>query len=77
ALKNIAEPKANENKSMEQRVVEVEPPVAVNTPTVYPPDAVVTTTTRVDTTKAQQPRSRDDGRLFDVDGFYDTFDGNK
>ncbi|MDE6104793.1 MAG: hypothetical protein K2G38_03795 [Clostridia bacterium] len=79
ALKNIAEPKANESKAIEQRIVEAEPPVAVNTPTVYPPDAVVTTTTRVDTTKPQpqQTRSRDDGRLFDVDGFYDTFDGNK
>ncbi|MDE6105296.1 MAG: hypothetical protein K2G38_06430, partial [Clostridia bacterium] len=79
ALKNIAEPKASENKVVEQRIVEAEPPVAVNTPTVYPPDAVVTTTTRVDTTKPQpqQTRSRDDGRLFDVDGFYDTFDGNK
>ncbi|MDE6105108.1 MAG: hypothetical protein K2G38_05480 [Clostridia bacterium] len=79
ALKNIAEPKANESKPMEQRIVEVEPPVAVNTPTVYPPDAVVTTTTRVDTTKPQpqQTRSRDDGRLFDVDGFYDSFEGNK
>ena len=81
ALKNIAEPKANESKpkAMEQRIVEVEPPVAVNTPTVYPPDAVVTTTTRVDTTKPQpqQTRSRDDGRLFDVDGFYDSFEGNK
>ncbi|MDE6613088.1 MAG: hypothetical protein K2K28_00845, partial [Clostridia bacterium] len=78
ALKNIAEPKASENKPVEQRVVEAEPPTAVSAPTVYPPDAVVTTTTRVDTTKPQ-PKSinRDDGRLFDIDGFYDTFDGTK
>ena len=51
--------------------------VTVNTPTVYPPDAVITTTTTVDTTKAKpEPVSRDSERNFDVDGFYDAFDMN-
>ncbi|MDE6613362.1 MAG: hypothetical protein K2K28_02280, partial [Clostridia bacterium] len=63
------------------QVIEAESqPTAVNAPTVYPPDAVVTTTTTIDTTKNKaQPRAvrSDDGRLFDIDGFYDTFEGNK
>ena len=53
-------------------------PATVESPTVYPADAVVTTTTTVDTTKNKTaPRSlrSDDGRLFDIDGFYDTFEG--
>ena len=56
----------------------------VNTPTVYSPDAVITTTTTVDTTKTsantKQPQriSRDkDNTIFDIDGFYDTFEENK
>ena len=46
----------------------------------YPPDAVITTTTTVDTTKkggdSQTVRSEqlNDGRLFDIDGFYDSFE---
>ncbi|MDE6868336.1 MAG: hypothetical protein K2J83_04255, partial [Clostridia bacterium] len=45
----------------------------------YPSNAVITTTTTVDTTKNGSVRNKeaDDGRLFDIDGFYDTFDGNK
>ncbi|MDE7182024.1 MAG: P35 family lipoprotein [Clostridia bacterium] len=72
-----------EKKSAQEvtQVIETESqPTAVNAPTVYPPDAVVTTTTTVDTTKNKaQPRAvrSDDGRLFDIDGFYDTFEGNK
>jgi len=53
-------------------------PTAVETPTVYPPDAVITTTTTVDTTKPKiEPVSRDTERNFDIDGFYDSFDPNK
>ena len=59
-------------------------PTTVSTPTVYPPDAVITTTTTVDTTKtsatAKQPQrvSRgNDNTIFDIDGFYDTFEENK
>ena len=72
----------------EQKVIESEPPVAISAPTVYPPDAVVTTTTTVDTTSRQknsasgsgasraQNRTRDKRDLpFDIDGFYDTFEG--
>jgi len=51
--------------------------VSINTPTVYPPDAVITTTTTVDTTKPKPELSRDSERNFDIDGFYDTFDPNK
>ncbi len=53
--------------------------VTVNTPTVYPPDAVITTTTTVDTTKSKpvEPVSRDSDRNFDIDGFYDAFEENK
>ncbi len=51
--------------------------VSINTPTVYPPDAVITTTTTVDTTKPKPEVSRDNDRNFDIDGFYDTFDPNK
>lgn len=45
------------------------------TPTMYPSDAVITTTTTVDTTKSKPiTRSRDEEANFDVDGFYDTFE---
>ncbi|MDE7453381.1 MAG: hypothetical protein K2N22_03130 [Clostridia bacterium] len=41
----------------------------------YPSDAVITTTTTVDTTKNKPlRREEDDGRIFDSDGFYDTFE---
>ncbi|MDE7453092.1 MAG: hypothetical protein K2N22_01635 [Clostridia bacterium] len=39
----------------------------------YPSDAVITTTTTVDTTKNKPIRREEQ---FDVDGFYDSFDGN-
>ena len=56
-------------------------PTTVNTPTVYPPDAVITTTTTVDTTKAGEKPERitrgNDNTIFDIDGFYDTFEENK
>ena len=47
-----------------------------NVPTVYPPDAVITTTTTVDTT--QKPLRRERGEsdvsgFSDLDGFYDTY----
>ena len=77
-----------QEKPVEIQVQSVEAesqPTSVSTPTVYPPDAVVTTTTTVDTTKKNsshvQPRaarrSNDDGKMFDIDGFYDAFDENK
>ncbi|MDE6597962.1 MAG: hypothetical protein K2K60_04930 [Clostridia bacterium] len=66
---------------------------AVNTPTMYPPDAVITTTTTVDTTnRTRESASRTENRdsldsresrdsrmddIFDIDGFYDKFEGNK
>ncbi|MDE7182496.1 MAG: hypothetical protein K2O41_05675, partial [Clostridia bacterium] len=78
----VAAVTAQQKPEKEVRTVETETTksVTVDTPTAYPPDAVVTTTTTVDTTKkAQQPttraRSRDDGKMFDIDGFYDAFDG--
>ena len=46
----------------------------------YPPDAVITTTTTVDTTKkgvdsnTVKSEQLNDGRLFDIDGFYDNFE---
>ncbi|MDE7454030.1 MAG: hypothetical protein K2N22_06450 [Clostridia bacterium] len=40
---------------------------------VYPPDAIVTTTTTVDTTQKPLRRERDDS-FVDVDGFYDNID---
>ena len=51
----------------------------VTQPTVYPPDAVITTTTTVDTTKNQiKSQSREESerdRFFDIDGFYDKYEG--
>ena len=77
-MKSMGGRKPREQKT----VIEAETqPVASTTPTVYPPDAVITTTTMVDTTKKPNQPQRitreDDGRLFDIDGFYDTFDENK
>ncbi len=81
ALKNMAgngglpkleEPKPVLSQSTDETVI--------STPTVYPPDAVITTTTTVDTTKgkpAKENISRDGERSFDIDGFYDTFDVDK
>ena len=65
--------------------VEESAPVSVNTPTMYPADAVITTTTTVDTTKKSDDklsrRSKSDSRemserneFADVDGFYDSID---
>ncbi|MDE7265547.1 MAG: hypothetical protein K2N52_04665, partial [Clostridia bacterium] len=46
-----------------------------STPTMYPSDAVITTTTTVDTTKAKPVmRTREEDTNFDVDGFYDKFE---
>ena len=48
-----------------------------NSHAVYPPDAVVTTTTTVDTTQKQLRRTERDGTrndFVDVDGFYDSID---
>ena len=60
------------------QVIEAESqPVVANTPTVYPPDAVITTTTTVDTTNKRSVGDRREETIFDTDGFYDQFDGNK
>ncbi len=69
------------------QVIEAESqPVAVNTPTMYPPDAVITTTTTVDTTthgrdvdggERGEGRARREEDIFDIDGFYDKFDDKK
>ena len=55
----------------------VEESATVSTPTMYPADAIVTTTTTVDTTQKPVPKrtersSRDE--FSDVDGFYDSID---
>ena len=52
---------------------------AIAPPTVYPPDAVITTTTMVDTTKKKAQRLTRDKKdeMFDIDGFYDSFEENK
>ncbi|MDE6597344.1 MAG: hypothetical protein K2K60_01730 [Clostridia bacterium] len=75
-VKSMPAPEKNE-----PQVIEAESqPVAVNTPTIYPPDAVITTTTRVDTTSRAKPVSggdRGDDSIFDIDGFYDKFDESK
>ncbi len=51
-------------------------PETANMHAVYPPDAVVTTTTTVDTTQKQPKRIERDSRndFSDVDGFYDSID---
>jgi len=82
ALKNMAGngglPKLDEPKPVLSQSTDE---TVISTPTVYPPDAVITTTTTVDTTKSKtaEPVSRDSGRdrNFDIDGFYDTFDVDK
>ena len=54
----------------------VEESTSVSTPTMYPADAVITTTTTVDTTKKDATavrREREDS-FADVDGFYDNID---
>ena len=53
---------------------------AVPSQSIYPPDAVITTTTTVDTTKAAAKsvaEAERDSRetFFDIDGFYDKFEG--
>ena len=54
---------------------EEQKPNVASTSASYPSNAVITTTTTVDTTKSGKSRNEqlDDGRLFDIDGFYDTF----
>lgn len=78
----VAAVTAQQKPEKEVRTVETETTksVTVDTPTAYPPDAVVTTTTTVDTTKkapqtATRSLKRDEGKMFDIDGFYDAFDG--
>ena len=75
-MKNMGGEKPKEPKT----VIEAESqPTVSNIPTVYPPDAVITTTTMVDTTKKPQTQriSREDNQNFDIDGFYDAFEDNK
>ncbi len=62
-----------------QEPQEEQKPNVASTSASYPSNAVITTTTTVDTTKSGKSRNEqlDDGRLFDIDGFYDTFDSNK
>ncbi|MDE6001791.1 MAG: hypothetical protein K2G96_05700, partial [Clostridia bacterium] len=83
-VRNLASSPAlpQEPKKIETpQIIEAESqPVAVNTPTMYPPDAVITTTTTVDTTnrgKVINGGDRGDESLFDIDGFYDKFDESK
>ena len=64
----------------ERKIIEAEAssPTGVDAPTVYPPDAVITTTTTVDTTKKQSvsgrfKRTEEDANAFDIDGFYESF----
>ncbi|MDE5943533.1 MAG: hypothetical protein K2H30_04920, partial [Clostridia bacterium] len=46
-----------------------------SSPAQYPSDAVITTTTTVDTTKAKPvARNRNEDSNFDIDGFYDNAD---
>jgi len=79
--KMLSDARAAEAKAEVPQVVKTESPVVLSSPTVYPPDAVITTTTTVDTTKSKptEPVSRDSDRdrSFDVDGFYDNFDVDK
>lgn len=62
---------ANGAKPAELPTPEPEPQTA-SASAIYPPDAVVTTTTTVDTTQKPVRRERDD-TFADVDGFYDDF----
>ena len=58
-------------------IAELPQQTAENTsvPCEYPPDAVITTTTTVDTTKAKPiMRQREENGNFDIDGFYDNAD---
>ncbi|MDE6001572.1 MAG: hypothetical protein K2G96_04570, partial [Clostridia bacterium] len=68
-------------EKIEPQVIEAESQSgAVNTPTMYPPDAVITTTTTVDTTnrgKSINGSDRGEDPIFDIDGFYDKFDESK
>ncbi len=74
AMGNLA---ATSAEPVQEPQTEEKPNVA-NTSASYPSNAVITTTTTVDTTKGGSSRTQsDDGRLFDIDGFYDTFEGNK
>ncbi|MDE7452813.1 MAG: hypothetical protein K2N22_00205 [Clostridia bacterium] len=69
ALKNINAPA--------QPVAELPQQTEASAPSEvkYPSDAVITTTTTVDTTKNKPiRREEDDGRIFDSDGFYDNFE---
>ncbi len=65
----------------EVKTVSEQPAVnAVPSQSIYPPDAVITTTTTVDTTKAAAKsvaEAERDSRetFFDIDGFYDKFEG--
>ncbi|MDE7453360.1 MAG: hypothetical protein K2N22_03020, partial [Clostridia bacterium] len=71
ALKNISA------HAPAQPVAELPQQTEASTPAEvkYPSDAVITTTTTVDTTKNKPiRREEDDGRIFDSDGFYDTFE---
>ena len=70
ALKNMAngEVAATQVPELPQKS-EQNTPVAAN----YPSDAVITTTTTVDTTK-NKPIRREDNSDFDIDGFYDSIE---
>ena len=73
ALKNIAtgEKPAPATTAIPQNVEES----TQSTHAQYPSDAVITTTTTVDTTKTKPVmRTREEDANFDVDGFYDKFE---
>ncbi|MDE7265359.1 MAG: hypothetical protein K2N52_03710, partial [Clostridia bacterium] len=74
ALRNSGvSPAASAQINAEPQVVEEK--TIPSTPTMYPSDAVITTTTTVDTTKGKPvSRTRAQNENFDVDGFYDNAD---
>ena len=76
--KTLQSAPAADKRTESRQVVQAET-APVTQPAVYPPDAVITTTTTVDTTKNSiKTQSKDESerdRFFDIDGFYDKFEG--
>ena len=76
--KTLQSAPAADKRTESRQVVQAET-APVTQPAVYPPDAVITTTTTVDTTKNSiKSQSKDESerdRFFDIDGFYDKFEG--
>ncbi len=76
--KTLQSAPAADKRTESRQVIQTET-APVTQPAVYPPDAVITTTTTVDTTKNSiKSQSKDESerdRFFDIDGFYDKFEG--